>query len=371
MPSHAGTRIWSCGRRLPVEGCTRLFVRTLVGSLVLTGLACSKTEAPVEPPTVNIYNWADYISPKVIERFEREYKVKVVYDTFDSNETVLAKLQSGFTGYDVIFPTDYMVTILAKSGLLQPLEKAKLPNLVNIDPMLLDKTYDPGNVHSIPYMFGTTGIGVRTDLIKTPITSWMDLFKPGPELQGKITMLNDRKDLVGAALKALGYSINSTDPKQVEEAKQLLLSQKPFVKTYDSTTYKNNLGVGEVAVGLAWSGDMASLFWNGTKTVQYILPKEGAAIYCENMTIPKGAPHVELAHTFINFLMVPEVAAEITNATYFATANRAALPFVREELRNDPIIFPPQEIRDRLEFFHDIGASTRLHEDTFEAVKAQ
>lgn len=347
------------------------FVRLVCMSLLGLGLSTACSSSPDAPATLNIYNWAEYISPAVIERFEKEQKVKIVYDTFDSNETLLAKLQSGFTGYDVIFPSDYMVTILVHNQLLLPLDKAKLPNLVNIDPLVLDQAYDPKNAHAIPYLYGTTGIGIRTDLVKVPIESWMDLYKPVPELQGKITMLNDRKDLLGTSLKALGFSINSVDPVQLEGAKALLIGQKPFVKVYDSTYYKNHFTSGEIAFGMAWNGDIASLYWQGNKALKFVIPKEGGAIYCENMAIPKGAPHLELAHTFINYLMQPDVAAEVTNATYYATPNQAALPFVKEELRTDTTIFPTQETKARLEFYHDLGEGGRLHEAIYEALKAQ
>lgn len=343
----------------------------LIGTCVVSGLACSKKEPVAEPITLNIYNWAEYIAPSVIERFEKENNLKIVYDTYDSNETLLAKLQAGATGYDVVFPSDYMVTILVKNNLLQPLDKSKLGNMVNIDPLLLNQKFDPNNQYSIPYLWGTTGIGVRTDLVTTPVESWMDLFKPAAAIQGKISMLNDRKDLIGTALKGLGYSLNSVDPKQLDEVKALLLAQKPFVKVYDSSSYKVNFASGEVAIGQAWNGDIAALSHTGTANLKYVIPKEGSAIYCENMTVPKGATHLELAHKFINFLMQPEIAAEITNVTYYATPNRAALPFVREELRNDPTIFPSEEAKARLEFYTDIGEGSRLHEAVFEALKTE
>lgn len=343
----------------------------VLGSSLVFTIACSKkSEAPAEPMTLNIYNWAEYISPAVIERFEKENNLKIVYDTYDSNETLLAKLQAGATGYDVVFPSDYMVTILIRNGLLQPLNKAQLPNMVNIDPLLLNQKFDPNNDHSVPYLWGTTGIGIRTDLVKTPIESWMDIYKPAQAIQGRISMLNDRKDLIGTALKALGYSLNSVVPAEVDAAKALLLAQKPFVKVYDSSSYKVNFSSGEVAIGLAWNGDIAALTHTGTPNLKYVIPKEGGAIYCENMTIPKGAAHVELAHKFINFLMQPEIAAELTNATFYATPNRAAIPFVKEELRNDPTIFPSDEAKARLEFYSDIGEGVRLHEAVFEALKA-
>ena len=354
---------------MTVHSSKRFATASLACSLALLPTACTKS--PEAPATLNIYNWAEYIAPAVIERFEKEQHIKIIYDTFDSNETLLAKLQSGFTGYDVVFPSDYMVTILAHNQLLLPLDKSKLSNMSNIDPMVLDQAYDPKNVNSVPYLCGTTGIGIRTDLVKVPIESWMDLYKPVPELQGKITMLNDRKDLLGTSLKALGFSMNSVDPAQLEQAKALLIGQKPYVKVYDSTYYKNHFVSGEIAFGMAWNGDIASLYWQGNKNLKFIIPKEGGAIYCENMTIPKGAPHVDLAHTFINYMMQPEIAAEITNATYYATPNRAALPFVRPELRTDTTIFPTEETKARLEFNRDLGEGGRLHEAVYEALKAQ
>lgn len=350
---------------------TRRFSGLLFASL-LTAVcltACKSKPAEQEPRVLNIYNWGEYIAPVALERFQKENNVKIVYDVYDSNETLLAKLQAGAEGYDLVFPSDYMVTIMIKNDILAPLDMSLLPNAKHIDPILLNQYFDPGNKYSLPYMYGTTGIGVRTDKTTEKIEGWMDLFKPAPGLQGKISMLNDMRDVLGAALKALGYSLNSTDPKQIEEAKQLLLAQKPHVKVYDSTSYKNNFESGEVAAGQAWNGDMASMYWKGNKNLKYIFPKEGGSIYCESFAIPKKAPHKELAHQFINFLMIPEIAAETTNVTYYATANKDALPFVRKELMTDSTIFPPEEVKPKLEFYRDLGEASKLYDAAFTELK--
>jgi spermidine/putrescine transport system substrate-binding protein len=345
----------------------RLFGLLSFFTLFFTGAL--KAEAP-EEKVLNVYNWAEYISPTALRDFTTSTGIKIVYDTFDSNETLLAKLQAGATGYDVIFPSDYMVNIMRKSGMLAPLDHAKLKNLGNMDPKFMNQEIDPGNKYSVPYMWGTTGIAVRIDKVKTPIDSWMQLFKPPAQIRGRLSMLNDMRDAIGSALKALGYSYNSTNPAEIQKAKELLIAQKESVKVYDSSsTYKVNLDTAEVWIGQAWNGDVSSLYWKGNRNVRYILPKEGGTIYFESVAIPKTAPHKDNAHKFIDFLMNPRTAADVTNFTYYATCNKAARGYISKNLLEDKTIFPPESLLKKYEFSKDVGAALRLYEEAWMEVK--
>jgi len=327
--------------------------------------------ARAEDKVLNVYNWAEYISPTALRDFTTSTGIKIVYDTFDSNEALLAKMQAGATGYDVIFPSDYMVAIMRKSDLLAPLDRSKLPNLANIEPKFLNLYFDPGNQYSTPYLWGTTGIAVRIDKIKTPVDSWMTLFKPPAELHGRISMLNDMRDVIGAALKALGYSINSVNPAEIAAAKKLVLEQKAAVKLYDSANYKIHLDTAEVWLGHAWNGDVSALYWKGNKNLRFVLPKEGGVMYMENVCIPKSAPHKENAIKFINFLMNPRTAADISNYTYYATPNKAAKPFILKAVLEDKTIYPPESVLKKFEFLQDVGRAMRMYEDAWLEIKVQ
>lgn len=351
---------------------SRRWVLPFLALLIWTG--CSK-ETPsqnasagavpaapaAEEPVLNVYNWAEYISPATVERFEKETGIKVNLSFYDSNETMLAKLEAGAREYDVVFPSDYMVQIMIRKDFFLPLDKSLLPNATHLDPMLLNQYYDPENRFSLPYMFGTTGIAIRTDKVTTKIEGWKDILQPAPELKGQLSMLADKRDVIGIALKMKGYSINSTNPKELQEAKALLTAQKPFVKVYDSSSYKINFESGEVKAGMAWGGDIASMYWKGNKNLKYIFPKEGGPIYSENMVVLKQAPHPKNAHAFINFLMRPQEAAETTNTTFYATANKDATPYIKPELLADSSIFPPADVRPKLKYYRELGEANALY----------
>jgi spermidine/putrescine transport system substrate-binding protein len=324
--------------------------------------------------SVSFYNWGDYIDPDVLTTFEEECGVKVIYDTFSSNEDLLAKLQGGASGYDLIVPSDYMVAIMVQLGLLKELDPANIPNLANINGEFLDQPFDPGNKYSVPYLWGVAGIGYDADKVTTPPASLADLFDPAKAEQyaGKISLLNDSRETIGAALKYLGYSVNSTDPAQLEEAKQVLLAIKPYVLTFDSDTFADLVVSGETVMGHGWNGNFAvAISENPDRNLGFVIPKEGLTLYIDNLAIPASAPNPYTAEVLINFLHDPEIAAKITTAVMYPTPNDAALEFVPDEIKNNVGIYPPREALGNAEYITDVGEATQLYERIWTEIKAQ
>ncbi len=324
--------------------------------------------------SVSFYNWSDYIDPDILKKFEAECGVKVVYDTYSSNEDLLAKLQGGATGYDLIVPSDYMITIMRKLDLLKELDHNNIPNLANLAERFHNAPYDPGNKFSVPYQWGTTGIGYDLDKVGTAPDSLGVLFDPKQVAQykGKMSLLNDEREVIGAALKYLGYSMNSTDPKQLDEAKQVILGVKPYVKTFDSETYADLLVSGDTIIVHGWSGDIyKAIFDNTDRHLGFAIPKEGDTIFTDNMAIPKSAPNPYTAEVLINYLLDPEIGAMITNFTNYASPNQAAEPNISEDIKNDPGIYPPQAVLDKMEFLTDVGDATQLYDRIWTEIKAQ
>jgi spermidine/putrescine transport system substrate-binding protein len=323
--------------------------------------------------TVSFYNWANYIDESILSMFEAECGVRVIYDTYASNEDLLAKLQAGATGYDLIVPSDYMVSIMLELEMLRPLDHGNLPNLVNISDRFADAPYDPGFVYSVPYQWGTTGITVDLDVIDDAPDGWAALFDPDivSQYNGRVSLLNDARETLGAALKYLGYSVNSTNPDELEEAKQVLLAIKPYVATFENDAYRDLLVSGEVNISHSWSGDAFQVIYaNEERSFDYIIPAEGGVIWVDNMVIPATAPNPYTAEILINYLLEPEIGAMITNYNYYASPNDASFEFLEVEVREDPGIYPPDEVLDRMEFIRNVGEATLLWERIWTEVRA-
>jgi spermidine/putrescine-binding protein len=320
---------------------------------------------------LHLYNWSEYIDPQIFDDFEAEFGVKVIEDTFASNEELLAKLQAGATGYDLIIPSDYMVEIMIDQGLLAPLDKDNIPNISNLDPFFTDPPFDPGMAYCVPYQWGTTGIGYNSDVFEEPPDSWAYLFDPDVASQyaGQMSMLNDSREAIGAALKYLGYSLNSTDEAQLMEARELLIQQKPWVYAYDSDQFEDLLSADETVLGHGWSGDFFAAAVEDER-IWYTIPMEGAVIWVDNMCVPASSQNQYTAEVFIDYLLRPEVGATITNFTWFASPNAAAEEFIDAEILEEPAIYPPEEVFDRLEWIKDVGEATPLYERIWTEVKA-
>jgi spermidine/putrescine transport system substrate-binding protein len=317
---------------------------------------------------VYVYNWTEYLPESVLEMFTAETGIEVVYTTYDSNETMYAKLKLiQADGYDVVFPSTYFVDKMGREGLLQPLDHSLLGNMKGLDPALLDKNYDRNNTYSIPYMWGSTGIGLNAKVIKPEsITSWADLWRP--EFKGSLLLQDDMREVFHMALKIKGYSSNSTDPKEIEEAYLLLKELMPNALLFNSDSPRLPYLAGEVNLGMIWNGE-AWMAQAENADIRYIYPKEGANFWVDSFVIPKSARNPKAAHSFINFMMRPEIAKVCVEENGYATPVKGALPLLEEKVRSSATIFPPAEIVAQGEFQMDVGPALEIYQKYWEKLR--
>jgi putrescine transport system substrate-binding protein len=305
---------------------------------------------------VNFYNWSDYIDPTVLDGFVRATGIKVRYDTFDSNDTLEAKLLAGKSGYDVAVPTGFFLARQIAAGVFQKLDKTKLPNLVNVWPVIAERlaSYDPGNQYGVNYMWGTTGIGYNVKAARDVlggdgvIDSWDDVFEPAKIARFKdcgIHFLDSSDDIMPAALHYLHLDPNSSDPTDLQKAADLIGRIRPFVRKFHSSEYLNALANGEICLVVGFSGDIKqaqkrAAEAKGGVAVGYAIPKEGAQLWFDNLAIPNDAPHVDEAHALINYLLEPAVAAKNTNFISYANGNLTSQKFVDPSIMDDRTIYP-------------------------------
>lgn len=355
------------------------------GSSTTTGpVACALGQTDGD---LVLYNWTQYIpsGPEaeaagvtdLLAKFEEEFGVSVTQDTFTSNEELRSKLQAGATGYDVVVPSDYMVSMLISDGLLMELQMDAIPNAANLDPAFVNPPFDPEQRYHMPYQWGTTGLGVAwAEMPEGFPESWGLIFDPelSADFAGRITLLDDAREVMGAALRYLGYSINSTDEAQIQEAADLIKAtlDRGVVATFDSDTFENLLTSGETVIAHGYSGDFFLEFANlstddydAWEDFGYFVPQEGGVLWVDTMAIPANAPHPCTAHAFINFILDPFNGAELTNYNWYGSPNAAAEEFILPEILEDPSIYPPPEVRDRLEFIADLGELNALYEQLF------
>ena len=320
--------------------------------------------ASTEEKVLNVYNWSDYVDPKVIEDFQSQTGIKVRYDVFDSNEVLETKLLTGNSGYDVVVPSAYFLERQIKAGVFRKLDKTKLPNLANLDPDLMQRAagHDPGNEYGVVYMGGTTGIGydatkVKKILPSAPVDSWNLIFDPAviSKLKGcGVSVLEDPTDMVATALLYLGKDPNSQSEADLKLAEDLLVAIRPYIRSISSSAYIDGLANGDICVAVGYSGDMLQARDRAVEAgkpvdIQYSIPKEGALMWFDTLAIPADAKHPDNAHLFIDYLMRPEVAAKNSDFVNYANANAKATALVNEELRNDPGIYPTPEVKARLQ----------------------
>lgn len=322
---------------------------------------------------LNLYTWVEYIDPAIKDQFEAECGVKINETNFDSNETLLATLQAGGTGYDVIVPSDYMVQIMIEEGMLEELDFSVITNIKNMEPQNIDQYFDPEQKYTVPYFWGTSGLAVDTSVVPEPEDSWKMVFEPSPEVCGKISMLDDERETLGAALMYLGYSINDTDPAHLEEAKNLLIEQSKCVKAYDSQTNDDLIVSGETAIAHIWTGD-AILAGDpeagGREGIIYLIPQEGCTIWQDNLAVPVGAPNKYTAMVFINYLSDAEIAAQNAMWVGYGSPNAAAKQFIDPEILADEGIYPPEDVATRLQWIEDVGDALELYDRMWTEFKA-
>lgn len=335
----------------------------LVWAAAVTAGAGLTGGAFAQDKVVNVYNWSDYIADTTIPDFEKQTGIKVNYDVFDNNTVVEAKLLTGRSGYDVVVPTSNFLERQIAAGVFMKLDKSKIPNLGNLDPTILKQVAvnDPGNEHGVVYMWGTTGLGYNVDQIKqrmpdAPVDSFDLIFKP--EIAAKfadcgIALIDEAVDIYAAALNYLGLDPNSESEEDLEKAQALLEGLRPHIRYFNSSQYINDLANGNICIAFGYSGDIlqardrASEAGNDV-TVAYTIPKEGTNIWFDMLAIPADAPHPDNAYAFINYLLEPAVAAANTNYVFYANPIPASLPMVSDEVKNDPGIYPPEAVKERL-----------------------
>ena len=333
---------------------------------------------------LSVYNWTDYIDEEIITAYEEEYGVTIIYDTFASNEDLLAKLQAGAAGYDVIFPSDYMVAQMIDLDLLAEIDVNEIPNFANIGDDFRDAPFDPGNQHCVPYQWGTTGIAYRAGhpfFDENPPDSWAYLFDPALLEQysdGGINVLNDQRELLSAALAYLGLDLNTQERADLEAARDLILQAKPYWKTFNSEDYEDSLMVAdEVVLSHSWSGDASGAYYatyneeTEDGNWYFAIPKEGGVKWMDNACITKSSQRYDTAVHFINYLLDAEVAAAVTNFTYYGSPNEAAKAFILEEITSDPSIFPPEETLAKLQWLDDPGDAVFIYDEMWTAIKGQ
>lgn len=337
-------------------------IATLVFGFVA---AAGMSLAPAQKArVVNVYNWSDYIDPRVLEDFTKETGIKVQYDTFDANETLETKLLAGKSGYDVVVPTAYFLERQIKADVFQKIDKSKLKNLGNVWPEVARwlAVYDPGNQYAVNYMWGTTGIGFNVKAMSErlgqggKIESWDIVFKPENIAKFRdcgVHMLDSADDIIPAALHFLGLNPNSNDPKDLEKAAELLTKIRPSVRKFHSSEYLNALASGEICLVVGWSGDIkqaqkrALEAKNGVE-IGYSIPKKGAQMFFDNLSIPKDAAHVVEAHAFIDYLLRPEVAAMNSNLVAYANGNLASQKYIEKAVLDDRSVYPDAATMSRL-----------------------
>ncbi|WP_397448583.1 polyamine ABC transporter substrate-binding protein [Pseudomonas sp. NA-150] len=355
----------------------KMFGRTVLAVSVLGVSLFSAINncALANDKVLRVYNWSDYIAPNTVKQFEDETGITVVYDVFDSNETLEARLLAGKSGYDIVVPSNSFLAKQIKAGVYQPLDKSKMPNWKNLNPVLLKNAAasDPDNGYAFPYMWGSIGIGYNPEKVKqvlgkdAPINSWDLLFKPENAEKLKscgISFLDSPTEMLPLALHYLGYPVNSQNPQQIAEAEALFMKIRPSVAYFHSSKYISDLANGNLCVAVGYSGDIyqakARAVEAGDKVnVSYSIPKEGAGSFYDMVAIPRDAGNVEGAYKFMNFLMRPDVMAEITNSVGYSNANSAATPLVDESIRNDPGLYPQQEVMATLYAIPDMPIATQ------------
>lgn len=342
--------------------------------LLLMGSGCDRGREPNQHGgagamvTLHYFTWSDYVSPELIHEFEQAYGARVVVDTFSSNEELLAKLQGGASGYDVTVPSDFMVSIMAAQGMLADLDRTALPNLKTLEPHLQHPAFDPTHRYAVPYLWGTVGIGYDSAVVTPPPDSWDMLWDT--RYRGRISMLNDQREVFGAVLRSMGQSMNTTDPTLIEAAKQKLIAQKPLVKTYASEHYDQLLASGDVVLAQGWGGPVARAM-RDRPSLRYVVPKEGGTIWADCLVVLQTSPNKALAMQFINFLIDARVAARTSERLLFAASNREARAWIRRDILENPAVYPPAELIPRMEWMGDVGKAMRTYDRAWTELKMQ
>src|SRR5262245_49009374 len=336
----------------------------LVGLTFLPRFALSEEEKKL-----NFYNWDTYIGETTLADFNKATGIEVKMDLYADNDELFAKLKEGNPGYDVIVPGNDYIERMIKAGMLMPIDHATIPNMSNIDKIFQDAAFDPGRKFSIPYMWGTLGIGYRKSKADQVIDSWKPLLD-SDKYAGKLSLLGDAQYVIGCTLKYLGFSFNSTDPAQIKQAEELLIKQKKNVKVFADDNGQDLLASGEVDLCMEWNGDILQVMAED-KDLAYAVPTEGALVWQDGMCIPKGAPHPDNAHKFLNFILDAENGKLIVETIKYATTNAAAKALMDKDYQSNPAIFPPEEVIAKCESLIYVGEDAiKIRDDAWTRIQA-
>lgn len=327
------------------------------------------TSGQHEKKTVNLFIWSNYVSEEIIKEFEQKYNLRVQISNYSSNEELLSKLQAGATGYDVIVPSDYMVAIMAKLNLLLPLKKELIENISGIDEKFLNLPFDSKNQFSLPYGWTTTGIAVNTKFFKGAIKGWKQFFEES-QLNGKINLLDDNREVFAAALKANGHSINSQDKSEVNQAKDFLIKHKQQVKSFSSEPIEL-ISTGEVWASQMYSSDALQVSHNTKGLIQYIIPEEGCTLSVDNLAISTGAKNIEGANLLINFLLSEKSNESFVKKIYSGPVIKSTKGKLSKDLQSHPGLFPDLALVSHFEMLTDLGAITSFYDQLWTELKSQ
>ena len=342
----------------PLARSRRRFLQTSIAGLSGMALSgCGWTLAKVQTNQVRrgaadelqVYTWSNYVDKDLIDAFRSQTGIKVISDVFDSNETMLATFQAGKAGtYSIIYPSDYKVSQMVQLGYLSELDHSRLDGLRNILPRFQQSVHDPGNRFSVPISWGTTGLIYNSEKLKEPPTDWDYLWKHKDKLTRRLTLMDDFREVIGAALRSLGYSYNATDPQQIKQAYEKLQELKPAITTFTTDAWRDQLLAGDLTIAMGYSADAVNVMTENPK-LKYVIPASGTSVWSDTMVIPKTAPNPEAAYAWISFMLQPEVAARVTERLFFATPNEAAFNQLPDLLKNNVTLFPPRNLLDRSE----------------------
>ena len=338
---------------------------------ISTALCAATLSAPslAEDKQLYFYNWSEYIPNSVLADFTKETGIKVIYSTYESNETMYAKLKTQGTGYDLVVPSTYFVSKMRKEGMLEKIDRTKLAHFKDLDPNYLNKSFDPDNSYSIPYIWGATGIGVNSDMLDiNTVSRWSDFWDP--KWEGQLMMMDDSRELFHIALTKLGYSPNTVNPDEIKAAYEELKKLMPNVLVFNSDYPANPYLAGETALGMLWNGSAYTARQEGAN-IDIIWPEKGTIFWMDSLAIPTGAKNIDAAHKMIDFLLRPENAAKIALEIGYPTPVKSAYPLLPEAFSQDPNIFPPQEVMDSGFWQDEVGEASVLYEEYFQRLKVE
>jgi spermidine/putrescine transport system substrate-binding protein len=338
----------------------------LAAMLALAVAGCSKKDQEI----LNLYNWSEYMPQEVLDQFTEETGIKVVYTTYDSNEAMYARLRllDSSSQYDLAVPSTYYVNKMRNEDLLAPIDRSKLSGFANLDPTLINLDIDPDNAYSVPYLWGTTGLAINAAVIDPEtVTGWADLWRE--EFKGRVMLTNDVREVFHVGLHILGFSGNTTNAEEIEAAYVKLVELMPSVRTFNSDAPRMPYLEGETDIGMIWNGE-AVMGQEDLDTLTYIYPSEGAIVWLDSFVIPKNARNVEAAHKFIDFMLRPEIAAQVSSEIGYATPNLPARELLDEEISGDRTIYPTPEDLVNAEFQEDVGEALLVYQKFWEMLKA-